>query len=194
MLRRVSRPLKSHLRAQDEPRNTRRVSRERDRTARDAESLVLRRLRPVSCPLRLGTHSQRRSNQRAASSCSGITPLGLYRGYYFVTPTALGAVGVMQKQPNADPMGRRNSTTGQHDGARSSQRMRNVPVWVKGPLEPEGPQTKSATYVACDVAGVGNLREPGTEAVECACCWQTTVTSLMRQGNEIKPRITAIEK
>ncbi len=61
---------------------------------------------------RLGTHSQRRSNQRrAAPSCCGVTPLGLYGGCHWVTTITPGAVGVTQNQPNADPIGRRNSTT-----------------------------------------------------------------------------------
>ncbi len=47
----------------------------------------------------LGTHSQRRSNQRrAAPSCCCVTPLGLCEGCCCVTPMA-------QKQPNADSMG-----------------------------------------------------------------------------------------
>ncbi len=62
--------------------------------------------------VRLGTHSQRRSNQRrAAPLCCGVAPLGLYGGCCYITPTTLGVVGAMQKQPNADPMGRRNSMT-----------------------------------------------------------------------------------
>ena len=56
--------------------------------------------------LRLETHSQQRSNQRrAAPSCCGIAPLHLYRGCCCVAPTALGAVGVMQKQPPYKPNG-----------------------------------------------------------------------------------------
>ncbi len=45
----------------------------------------------LSKQVRLGTHSQRRSNQRrAAPSCCGVAPLGLYGGCYCVAPTALG--------------------------------------------------------------------------------------------------------
>ncbi len=66
--------------------------------------------------LRLGTHSKRRSNQRrAAPSCGGVTPLGLYRGCCSIAPTTPRAVGATQMQPNTNPMGRCNSMTGQND-------------------------------------------------------------------------------
>ncbi len=51
---------------------------------------------------------QQRRNQR--HDCP-VDPLGFYGGCSCITPT----VGAMQKQPKADPMGRRHSTTGHHD-------------------------------------------------------------------------------
>ena len=60
----------------------------------------------------MGTHSQRRSNQRrSALSCCGIAPLGLHGGCSTITPTAPREVGVTQMQPNASPMGRRHSAS-----------------------------------------------------------------------------------
>ncbi len=76
---------------------------------------------PQSAPtstlaLRLGTHSQRCSNQRpAALSCCGVTPIGLYGSFCSITPTTPRVVGAMQMQPNTNPMRRCNSKTGQHD-------------------------------------------------------------------------------
>ncbi len=56
--------------------------------------------------VRLGTHSQRRSNQRRAAP-SWCGALGLY--------WAVFASSQLLWEPNTNPMGRRNSTTGQHD-------------------------------------------------------------------------------
>ncbi len=64
--------------------------------------------------MRLGTQSQRRSNQgSAAPSCCGVAPLCLYGDCYYITPTTLGAVGA----PLLELLGRPNGETPQHDGA-----------------------------------------------------------------------------
>ena len=63
----------------------------------------------IGC-VRLGTHSQRRSNQRrAVLSCCGVAPLGLYGGCCCVTPTALGW---RNSSLYTNPIGQCHSTTG----------------------------------------------------------------------------------
>ncbi len=51
--------------------------------------------------------------RHAVASCCG--PIGFVWRLLFHLLTALGALGATQTQPNANPMGRRHSTTEQHD-------------------------------------------------------------------------------
>ncbi len=103
-----------------------------------------RSLEPTLLSLRLGTHSQRCSNQSsAAPSCCGVAPLGLYGGCCCVAPNTLGAFGVTQW---GDATARWGSMT-QHSVCpvrtlSSSQETQNFPLVSLQPA-PTNPSIKS---------------------------------------------------
>ncbi len=106
-------------------------------------------LAPYGEYIRLGTHSQRRSNQRrAAPSCCGVAPLGLYGGCCCVTPcnrsqSGWGDANAAQYKPNGmiqqhDGAARRNSASFFSVSAPSVEGLTQdvvVVVWGGGSVE-----------------------------------------------------------